>query len=143
MRSLDPGSSWIQIEQSLLAVVFHFEDMRMTAYEDVGAFPMEAFQDPFPVFARPASDVGHPDPNPFEVEALILGSTFADLFIVDVAVYGAQLVIRPQFVEHLGTTDIASMPNFVHALEILVDLWVQITMRVRKETDAKHMEQNK
>ena len=112
--------------------------MRMTAYKKVRFLH---FKDVFHlghVMVRVTADVGHEDVDIFDVEIEVLGILHSDDVVVHVAVYGSQRLEGGQSLSRLNAADVARMPQLIHVLEEVEELWYEGTMGVGKDADFKH-----
>ena len=134
--ALPPGGAGVDKEHAAQVIdAFDPEDVAVAADEHVGGLlakrPAHA--------ALPASgssgDVGHPEREPVEVEALMLGCPLAKVRPVDVSPDGARWGQRFEPVEDREATQIAGVQDQIDVGQIPRQRWMEIAVRVGENAE--------
>ena len=138
VKALLPCRPRVDVQQAVLFVGHHLEDVGMAADEQPGRLLPDDLPHAFAVTAGIAADVGHQDVDALAFKAEVFRESPAHRRIVDVAVYGAQGAESFQLVCYLTGADIAGVPDFVAFFKVLKDAFVQVGVGVGEEADSFH-----
>ncbi len=120
VESLDSSRAGIYRQHVVMRVTHDLEDMRMAAYEDVGAVGMYEFARPYVVTAGIASDVGDEDSSALADEEAVQRLGVAEVIVVAVA-GDAHQGLEPAYLLSKGQTapEVPRMPDFIDRLKEL------------------------
>ena len=104
----------INMEQIQLAVVNDFQDMRMTANEQIGLMFLQQILDFRQIMPRIAADMGHIYLHVFHLEKQIFRISHPDDMVVNVAMNGTQ---RLEMCQSFGGSDVADIVDMARTQE--------------------------
>lgn len=117
-------------------IALHPQDVAVAAQEDVRAFGLEPGAYARGVAARMSADVDHRTPQSGAVPNEPFRASTPHPVVVDVAIDGPDGGHGGQPVEHLEAADVAGVPDFCAALEVVEDAVVEVAVGVGKDADA-------
>jgi len=91
MEAVNATSAWIHVQEVVLAVGHHLEDVGMAAEEEIDAWlTAQIVFHSLVVSTRIAANVGHEDAQAFDGEVKVVGRDRLHAILVDVAIDDAQ-----------------------------------------------------
>lgn len=113
---------------------FDAEDVAVAAYEDVRRVDLQRGCNVAVPAPRVASDVGHPDAQPFDIESLMLFGAKPDGCSINIPPNGPYGRERLELVEYGRRPDVAGMKNEVYAGKVLRQCGVKIGVCIGEDT---------
>ena len=138
MPPLDARRPGIDVEETECFVVLHFQDVRVSADEELRRRGVERGANAGVVVARIAADVLDEHVHVLALEAVQLAIHQPKVAAVAVAADGTQRPERSQPLGHLDGADVAGVPDFVAGLEIVQVFLVPIAVGVAEDADFLH-----
>jgi hypothetical protein len=114
---LNSGCTRIDEEHIQHFVMHNFEDMRMTANEQVGRLNQQLLPDRVVVMVRRAAYMFKHDVGLFDLKAVYFGGYAAHVLPVTVAIYGTQRGYSGEPLHDFIRTYVTRMPNFVTSVK--------------------------
>lgn len=136
LPTLEAGGSGIDREKIVGVIVHHFQDMRMSAYEDIRTVGVDHRPHIEGIMTGISADMGHKDLLPLTVEKLRKGAFETDFLGVAVPVHSDERFERGDLVHEIyPPSEISRMPDFIDGFKELLELIAEHPMRIRYDTD--------
>ena len=137
--ALQACSSRIDVEQAELFVVLDFEDVAVSADEELWRTRIELTSNAGVVVPGIAADMCHQDVCSLACPAKLFGEETAEVASVAITTDGPKGTKLLQPHSKLQRTNVACMPYLVARLEVFEIAVVPISMGVAKQSDAFHL----
>ena len=140
MPAVEPCGPGVDVEQVERLVELHFQDVRVTADEELRRVLEDVGTDARIVVAGVAADMFHEHLSVLAFPAEHLREDAPHVTAVDVAIDGLQWTECRQFLRHFDGADVPGVPDLVAGLEIVEVFLVPVGVGVADDAYLLHFQ---
>lgn len=136
VKAMLSSGSWVHVQTSPTRIPLHTQQMAVAANENVRPLLLQHRPNPAGIAVWPSADVPHKHAQPTAIPPQFLLEFRTNAVVVNVPVHSTKGRNFCKLVGHLQVTNVASVPNFIHLLQVMKNAFVAMAVGVRKESDS-------